>query len=634
MPQTPNSNPTFNIGITMAGAGSAGCYTGGVMDYLFEILDLWDKAKKKKLLGYEEFYDLIPRHNVLIDVLGGTSAGGITSCMSAIYALSGNINPVKDAKIIEGKRDNIFYDNWVMLDDDDNIKGIKTLAKAFGLEDLEDNKFVSLLNTKIIDDIADNALKVSGEIEKQVSQLPDYISKDLDILQVHTMLRGIPLAINFGSAISDVKGVNEAPSHNSFEHFMVSHYKFNYGKETDRDNFLWFNPYQKEYLDVIALTTKSTGAFPVGLKFREIDDKTFTNNYLKCTTETTIFNRFGQDEDKKHLIDWKNFPTHFNFCTIDGGAINNEPFGEVLGILKSRYGQCIENGYPKYGIIMIDPFPDEVDINETYEMPDDLYGVIPQIINSLHEQSKVKKDDLVEASEHPYFRGEIFPRRWRNFEKDKYPITTGSVSAFGGFLDIKFRHYDFFLARDNARNYFRYYFSFQYYKDEIDPSNSIIHPIHRSWTQEMIEAFKVTGKDKKTYLPIIPDLNILQEKKTGRQRDPFEYTIEEKPKYDPTQLFKMRRQIEDRFEKILDVTKLRLQHKSKEIENTETGKWMDKYYHKKWWDTLKGWIIKKAFNTIFSATKGGLARNITEMAVKWVVSDLDTKQMLKESGSK
>ncbi|WP_315823431.1 hypothetical protein [Paraflavitalea speifideaquila] len=28
----------FRLGITMAGAASAGCYTGGVMDYLFEIL--------------------------------------------------------------------------------------------------------------------------------------------------------------------------------------------------------------------------------------------------------------------------------------------------------------------------------------------------------------------------------------------------------------------------------------------------------------------------------------------------------------------------------------------------------------------------------------------------------------------
>jgi len=40
---------------------------------------------------------------------------------------------------------------------------------------------------------------------------------------------------------------------------------------------------------------------------------------------------------------------------------NNEPFGEVLGILKSRYNDALIRAYPKYGIVMIDPFPDEVD---------------------------------------------------------------------------------------------------------------------------------------------------------------------------------------------------------------------------------------------------------------------------------
>jgi hypothetical protein len=37
---------TFHLGLTMAGAVSAGCYTAGVMDYLFEALDLWERAKK------------------------------------------------------------------------------------------------------------------------------------------------------------------------------------------------------------------------------------------------------------------------------------------------------------------------------------------------------------------------------------------------------------------------------------------------------------------------------------------------------------------------------------------------------------------------------------------------------------
>jgi hypothetical protein len=452
----------------------------------------------------------------------------------------------------------------------------------------------------------------------------------VDILQVHTMLRGIPLGINFSTPIGEVKGVSELPSHNTFEHFLVSHYKLNYGKKPDTDKFLWFNPYEKPYSDTMSLTTKATGAFPIGLKFREIDQNSFTDNYLKCVTERTIFNRFSEKKEK-HKIDWSNFPVNFNFVTVDGGAINNEPFGEVLGILKSRYNECFENGYPKYGVVMIDPFPDEVDKKEIYKAPDDLFSVIPAIIGTLHDQSKVKRDDIVEAAENPYFRGEIFPRKWINREKDEFPITTSSVSAFGGFLDVQFRHYDFFLGRDNARNYFRYYFSFEYTVDTANPEKSIIHPIHRPWTAEMVEMFKVTSKDGKTYLPIIPDLNILQEKKlTGDKRDPFKYSIEEKPKYDPMQFFLIREQMKNRFEKILDIAKLKIDQKNNEIKNTETGKWMDKFYRKTWWGSVKGWAINKAINIIFSMTKKGVASGITEMATKWVLTDLEKKQLLKK----
>jgi Cft2 family RNA processing exonuclease len=37
---------TFHLGITMAGAVSAGAYTAGFIDYLIEILEFWEKQKK------------------------------------------------------------------------------------------------------------------------------------------------------------------------------------------------------------------------------------------------------------------------------------------------------------------------------------------------------------------------------------------------------------------------------------------------------------------------------------------------------------------------------------------------------------------------------------------------------------
>ena len=88
--------------------------------------------------------------------------------------------------------------------------------------------------------------------------------------------------------------------------------------------------------------------------------------------------------------------------------------------------------------------------------------------------------------------------------------------------------------------------------------------------------------------------------------------------------------MEDRFQKILDISKKRLQKKNQETENTLLDKWMDKYYHRTLWDKIKGWCINKAFNGIFSATKGGLARNLSEMAVKWILTDLEEKDLLQK----
>ena len=44
--KTGQQSHTFHLGIAMAGAVSAGAYTAGVLDYLFETLERWEKEKQ------------------------------------------------------------------------------------------------------------------------------------------------------------------------------------------------------------------------------------------------------------------------------------------------------------------------------------------------------------------------------------------------------------------------------------------------------------------------------------------------------------------------------------------------------------------------------------------------------------
>ena len=69
---------TFHLGLCMAGSISAGAYTAGVIDYLFEALNNWEVKKNKGDAS-------VPDHDVLIDVFGGSSGGGITAAI-ALFA--------------------------------------------------------------------------------------------------------------------------------------------------------------------------------------------------------------------------------------------------------------------------------------------------------------------------------------------------------------------------------------------------------------------------------------------------------------------------------------------------------------------------------------------------------------------
>ena len=153
---------TFHLGLTMAGAVSAGAYTAGFMDYILEALANWEKAKAN------DVDNMIPHHNVIIDAIGGASAGGMVSMITALALCNGNIKPVKT--VSHTKTGNILYDSWVFLDDDDSLydgsgRGETTFKKMLSETDLKDNKGApSLLNSIPIDRIAE---KVFEQFKKQ-----------------------------------------------------------------------------------------------------------------------------------------------------------------------------------------------------------------------------------------------------------------------------------------------------------------------------------------------------------------------------------------------------------------------------------------------------------------------------------
>lgn len=620
----------FHIGLTMAGAVSAGCYTAGVMDYLFEILELWEQAKEGKLpQGWNsEMLDLIPQHKVIIDAMGGASAGGMTTIMSAIYAMKGKINPVSNPENKSSKKDNVLYDSWVLMGDNEN-ENVKLFEKTLALDDLENNTIPSLLNSKFIDVICDGAfIDDVGNTKK----LPSYVSQELEILLPQTMLRSVPLSIDFSTPFGTIRKKNDSPKHITFEHFIISHFKLDYDvtNPKHKDFYLPLDPFVNEKsVATLKLATKATGAFPIGLSYREFFNNEFSDTYIKNNARKLIFNKM---EPESIPIDpnfeWNDLPNPFNFIGVDGGAINNEPFGEVLNILKERHGEKSINDYDKFALLMIDPFPDN-SLYNNYQQPTDIFSAVPAIIGTLQEQSKVKRKEMLALYDNTYFRGEIYPVRYfknevtNKFEKEDDAIACGSAFAFGGFLDINFRHHDFFLGRDNARNFFKVYFSFEY-----DPTNNNVHPIHRSWTPEMVNNFKFT-RENKVFLPIIPNLYELKDKLDKVNRNPYKRTVEEWPLYNPDQLFALAPKMEERIKKMLELSLSKFGSPSDDTKHPVTDKWIEKYYHQGLFKRVTSWLGSKFLGALITTNKGNIASKGAKATICWILKDLEDKKLIR-----
>lgn len=544
---TTQDKTTFHLGLTMAGAVSGGAYTAGVMDYLFETLDIWQKAKEGIDIGLsQEDKKLVPTHSVIIDAMGGTSAGGMVTILSALYGLKNKIEPVKEPK---GKSltetGNILYDIWVnMLDEEKK----NTLQKALDIHDLSSSAVYSLLNSEFIDQLADTAFQ-----EIDTIAIPPYLSENMEMLITHTMNRGIPLSVSFPNNTHGVASLKNPPNSTTYEHFMVSHFRLN----DDSSHYLKLDPANPTFTKKLREAAKATGAFPIGLRFREFTNEHFSFPYLNSALKRIITGRHNQpnpDFGTNSPTDWhkktKAILQNYKTTSVDGGAINNEPYGEILEILKSDDNDQFiwlkdpngpaedQHDYQKSGVVMIDPFPDLIEDDPEYEQMTDLIKLAPKIIKTLWNQSKVKRKEMREQYDNKAYRGTIFPVKHKldakgnSIGKYKYPLASGALEAFGGFLHRSFREHDYFMGRNNARNFMRAYLSMPY-----DPIKNVVHPIHRDWTDKMIERFKIE-MDGKQYLPIIPDLNILLDKLTNSGAEWNQYTVPYFPKLTMAQIKK------------------------------------------------------------------------------------------------
>jgi hypothetical protein len=495
-----STTKTFEIGIVMAGAISAGPYTAGVMDYLLQVLNEWEEDKAK---------GIAPPHQVKLKVLTGASAGGMTAAITAA-ALCGEITPVTEPGTGEN---NPLYKSWVKDVD------IEHLLKT---NDLRPNQPIrSLLDATILEEIASSAIDMKST-NRPRSYLPDL----LHIIMTVTNLRGIPYEFPFTDSPNLSHGMS---LHADFMHFTLSDDGASQasgaiGLDRNRADRL------KPHWSLLEKAAMATGAFPVGLAPRELERK-FINQGDSFWDEYTKRGGVGSKDPSwpKGLteeITKKSF-YNYKFLCVDGGAINNEPIElarEILDMDKHLAEPEVSN--PEQvtrSLLLIDPFPDPAPFDIEYQSEFGVPNVLATLFNAYKNQARFKPKELLQALDPQVASRFLIAPSGSKSPEPKYQLASSLLGGFGGLLSEDFRNHDFFLGRWNCHDFLSKYF--------VLPET---HTLFSNWGQEDRDFYlQPNGMGGKPCLPIIP----LRKKRRQVAKD-LDW-----PRYSQRQFDKLREQV-------------------------------------------------------------------------------------------
>ncbi len=326
------------------------------MDFLFEALQEWEKLRGKP--G-------VPSHLVIISVIGGASAGGMTGIVatSAVNQPYKTVDVPSSENLLKEHPENKYYNSWVDLLGDDMFR------LMLDQKDIQTNKQVeSLMNSSFIDVVAEIVIKINPA---EWVETPAYIADQLKLFTTLTNLEGLKYNISFNSQVLQNK-YNMAV-HNDYACFNLNTTNYN------DDGWMPLCFKTGTNTSIAKDAAMATGAFPIGLKSR----------ILKGTKETISQNPWLNQVNLTDHIDDTNLVYTQN---VDGGLINNEPFEKVKQLLNEITKQFSiedQNSFDLFesAVLMIDPFPSE--LPSVFKINQQLFPTIGYTLNAMTQQCAI-----------------------------------------------------------------------------------------------------------------------------------------------------------------------------------------------------------------------------------------------------
>jgi len=504
----------------MAGAVSAGAYTAGVLDFLIDALDAW-YAERERWKDKDPSTWPIPSHDVSLEVLSGASAGGMCAAISAL-ALQEEFDHVKTTPLPENSPVNRLYDCWVQRID---------VEPLLGTTDLQNHPEVrSLLDCTRIEEIAQVALRP----ETARSKVRPWVSKKLALYLTLTNLRGIPYSVDFSN-------------HGSFEEsilYYADEIDFGFGinplDSQETKLALSYPPKPSDCWDQLGLAAMATGAFPGALAARRLSRK---SSYYENKT-WAVSNpdpKAGGDcqclVEQRIPVDWSSpgVPPQIDVVYADGGVTNNNPFECARLHLVRLAGGGANDHNPRAAdaadaaVVSVAPFPGMACWTNAYnaDSHSQLFSVLQSLLPVFLAQSRFQGESLSLVRD-PDVHSRFVIAPSDDVPPDVASLLCGSLGAFGGFIDQKFRERDYQLGRRNCQRFLSVHFLLPKNNSTVAPG--LIKTDPRA--QAMVDIFASdpppgveTDKDQK-WFPIIPLMPSVRPEVTIPPRSNFKTTPE------------------------------------------------------------------------------------------------------------
>lgn len=496
------SDNTFQIGLTMAGAISAGAYTAGVIDYLLFALECWEDEKQKN----SDSKKVVPDHQAVISVISGASAGALTGALAFPLVTSGFSRQHPYCTLPR------LYDAWVRYPRFIEDSAILNQA-LLNQNDLEsDQPARSALDSTLLDHIVQKSF---CHLDTTQPAKP-YIAEKLHLFFSHTNLRGVPYLVRFSGELGTgypmtlhadrahfvLQGIGSADTPSQWA-AASRHVTLTISNLHQLSHLAEKDPNWQQYANAALLS----GAFPVGLAAINYEIPTLADYQQRCWPLDSGNTMFPLQPELSEADDFS-----MSYTGVDGGMLDNEPFELTRWALmkkppKANARKDTKTNPVDRAVIMVDPFPESAGFPD-FDGDNSLLSVLKQLLPALKNQARCKPDEAIAAlDESVYSRYLVAPIRYHSDPAaeeraedeapEEHAIACGLTGGFGGFLHESFRHHDYQLGRLNCYRFLKHHFAM--------PAT---YQVVAKGYQGCAEQFRFTAADAKnketTFLPIIP----------------------------------------------------------------------------------------------------------------------------------